>query len=988
MARAKNKIELLIEAKVKDAIRDLDKTEKELDQLSKQGKKSSAVFKKLGMAAAGFMSVLAIKQIAGYAVELAKIGDSALQAEGPFKKLVNQAGKQMPEALNDLRKAVRGTASDMELMQRAGAAMDAFTASGMSAGEAFKATQETMDFLYRYATKFGKNFNDLMQTVFTGLQRGSALFLDDVGIMINQTDEQFKGLTEVEKKAQIVRVALEQMAEKNELLGDVTEAANVKTRQAAAEFENFKAAIGKILNEPVGEFFAGLTSVLKGFTASTKSAAETYIGLRDATTKSETEIKDLTQRYTELKKIIKPSVTEQEELNKVIARLAELVPGSISAVNQYGDALDINLGAVNRFLDGQRRLLRRTKEDAFEGVKKNISKELASFDTYSDRLNKALVDRKKFEKAASEGKSEIVTNITMEMDGGDLVMQTVANVQDNLKSLDEVINENQTSITGMQDELNGLVSELAIFYNLGKTTPDKLSAELKVSNEQAQLLIERFNELNKAEEADGGKGGKKPKKVKTTDADVKRRESLELQLQLNKIELDDTKNKYQKMRDAVKVRYAAEIEAAKDKTEIITALRKLETDEITKIDNQETEERIKKEKEQTQKIKDIRLNISLMGAKDEFAARLLEIEAFYDKELELAAGNAELIALLEAEKTGKIKQNYDELAQHIAANYWEQHEAQASFKDAAEAGYDTFVNNITNTEMTGAEKRKAIWQNMQQSFISTLATSLKKYITNKMTELLIDTTVEKTKTSVKQSGVVQRVAADKVEIASSAANATANTTEAASGFFSAYSSIPYVGYALAAAAILGMLAMLASIGGKKKGGIITAGDLFKGIIPDGEDGIIGVQEEEFVVNKQATRKNRKELEAMNRGEEIPAGNEGTENAGKLYEGDGLRPSRTRPVRTMEMPNSLKLPAGYSLSEIPAPQPVVVQREFHSYREVIERSIPIEGKIVVETIAPDFAREKEHYIKINREVNMPDADYVNTMLKTQKGEYDT
>jgi len=276
----------------------------------------------------------------------------------------------------------------------------------------------------------------------------------------------------------------------------------------------------------------------------------------------------------------------------------------------------------------------------------------------------------------------------------------------------------------------------------------------------------------------------------------------------------------------------------------------------------------------------------------------------------------------------------------------------AAYINAASAAYDSFIYHVSDSEMSGAEKRKAIWQDVKMAFIGSIADMLKKYITTKMTELLVDTSTESAKTSAHATGAAKRIAIDQAEIASSASKTAANTTEAASGFFKAHSSIPYVGYAIAAAFVVAMMAMLGSVGRKNKGGIVRDDELFKGFVPEGEDGLIGVQAGERVMSKKATARYAPQLEAMERGSA----------------------------------SALKLPQGYNISTIPAPQPVTSSNRFESYREVIERSVPVEGKIIVQTVAPDYAHVKEYHIKVNREINRPDNKYVDKNLETEDEPY--
>lgn len=297
MARRKEaKVPLVVETQLKDSIKKLNKLDNNIDDIAKSGKNVNKVFSAAGRTLTGFVSVYALKQAAEYTVELAKMADAARQVELPFKRLVQLAGKDSIDALNNLRKAVNGTASDVELMQRAAQAMDAFTASGIKPAEAFESTQKTMEFLYRYSVKFGKDFNTVMRTVFTGLQRGSTLFLDDVGIMINQNDKMFKGLGPIEKKAKLVAVALEQMAIKNKTLGEVTEGTIVKQGQMSASLDNLKVALGKLIETPIDDFFNSAAKALHNFNDMISSTPEEQ--------KAE-KIKELTEAQEELAKINK-----------------------------------------------------------------------------------------------------------------------------------------------------------------------------------------------------------------------------------------------------------------------------------------------------------------------------------------------------------------------------------------------------------------------------------------------------------------------------------------------------------------------------------------------------------------------------------------------------------------------------------------------------------------------------------------------------------
>ena len=62
--------------------------------------------------------------------------------------------------------------------------------------------------------------------------------------------------------------------------------------------------------------------------------------------------------------------------------------------------------------------------------------------------------------------------------------------------------------------------------------------------------------------------------------------------------------------------------------------------------------------------------------------------------------------------------------------FLEQYEWEAGILETCLAGYDTFINSITDMEMTGQERREAIWESMKTTFVSMLGDMLKERIKN------------------------------------------------------------------------------------------------------------------------------------------------------------------------------------------------------------------------------------------------------------------
>ncbi|MAG59897.1 phage tail tape measure protein [Candidatus Woesebacteria bacterium] len=71
-------------------------------------------------------------------------------------------------------------------------------------------------------------------------------------------------------------------------------------------------------------------------------------------------------------------------------------------------------------------------------------------------------------------------------------------------------------------------------------------------------------------------------------------------------------------------------------------------------------------------------------------------------------------------------------------------ESYSQFYGFVEAGYDTFINTLLDKEMTGKERREAIWESMQKSFVSMLGDLLKEWIKNQIARMLFAKTSEAT----------------------------------------------------------------------------------------------------------------------------------------------------------------------------------------------------------------------------------------------------
>ena len=231
-----------------------NQTNQGFGKLGGLGTRLTGIMGRLGPALVGAVGIAAAREIAGTVIEMSKLAAQSEITTRAFDTLAVRAGSTGPAELDKLRSAVGGTLSDLQLMQKVGAAVDA--------GLSFDQSRTALEFLRRYSLAFGKDFNQLTSTIFTGLQRGSTLMLDDAGIIIDASSDIYKGLSEVEKKSRLVADAIKLMGEKMETLPQITDNAITASDRLKSSWEKLKIAFGKSFQDEITGSMSFITKLL------------------------------------------------------------------------------------------------------------------------------------------------------------------------------------------------------------------------------------------------------------------------------------------------------------------------------------------------------------------------------------------------------------------------------------------------------------------------------------------------------------------------------------------------------------------------------------------------------------------------------------------------------------------------------------------------------------------------------------------------------
>ncbi|MCP4337662.1 MAG: hypothetical protein GY799_01965, partial [Desulfobulbaceae bacterium] len=227
-------IEVDGEGQIKAYNQDLKTNEKQTKENTKANKKMSS---SLAKAAVSFATVATAVKAAKIAWELGELGAKVQTVDKNFQNFARQGGMNSVKMMGDLRKASAGMMDDMFLQQQA--------MKGMISGIKFDDMIVAMEYVRNYAISTGDDVNAKMQTVMTGLARGSAQFMDDVGIQVIGSKD-------------VVNDTINQMKEKMGQFTDTTNETSVAIANMKSEFSNLKQYIGEILVPTTNAWVKGL----------------------------------------------------------------------------------------------------------------------------------------------------------------------------------------------------------------------------------------------------------------------------------------------------------------------------------------------------------------------------------------------------------------------------------------------------------------------------------------------------------------------------------------------------------------------------------------------------------------------------------------------------------------------------------------------------------------------------------------------------------
>ena len=336
------------------------KTGSDSEKASPKIKKLESSFTNVAKSAKNFVLAYASMKGLQIAEDMAMASAEADSVSKSFDTMSKKVGSSSDVMMSRMREATGFMIDDMTLQQSA--------MKSLQAGIDPEAMITSMKYVSRYAISIGEDANQLMQTVMTGLARGSAQFLDDVGIQVMGS-------------ADVVGDAIDQM---NEKMLEEPKGSLVALRKYDAKISDLKKNIGE-----------NLVPALEGWKKTQTSILE--IVSRITTTEK--------QRVNQIKEDNNSIVKQEEKLIRQKERLENIYNES-NGSEYYANAIKSQKDDIKE-TEKRIALLKEESKKREEGAKKRSEEEAEK-----KRLQEAEIERKKelealLKKQANEREKQI-----------------------------------------------------------------------------------------------------------------------------------------------------------------------------------------------------------------------------------------------------------------------------------------------------------------------------------------------------------------------------------------------------------------------------------------------------------------------------------------------------------------------------------------------------------------------------------------------------
>lgn len=255
-----------------------------------------------------------------------------------------------------------------------------------------KPTNQELVSMGDFAASQGKSVDQLIEAILDAMT-GENERLKEFGIKASKNGETtrftFRGITtEVRNTEDAIKDYLLSLGKIEGITGSMAvqmeELEGIRSNLGDS-IDAFMNKVGKKL-EPfwksmlkwANNFFTSMGELFTSYT-------ETYENHFDKMVQLESTIPGLLSRYEELTSKSSRSAEEQQELANIITQIRNLVPGAVSAFDEYGRAIEISSEKVDKFIQKQRALLKFENSKAIKETEEQIDEYRASLKELQDQ---------------------------------------------------------------------------------------------------------------------------------------------------------------------------------------------------------------------------------------------------------------------------------------------------------------------------------------------------------------------------------------------------------------------------------------------------------------------------------------------------------------------------------------------------------------------------------------------------------------------------
>ena len=510
-------IEIRIKAKIDDLEKKVDKVNEKLEEMGGKSGKGTKAVKGLGAQFKDLESAIlpATAVLAGFGValkktyDLGKEGASLEYAAGKFDRLAVAAGTTSKVLLTDLRAAVKGTRSDMELMASAG--------DLMSLGLA-----KNHDEVVRFTRVAGALDMDMNQLVLTLTNQTKARF-DQLHVSVDGFDERLENLkkTGLSTDEAFREAFLQQAEEQINKVGDAAETNVGKIARLESTFNNLGDSIKLKLAKPLADFADTLNLLitseneLEAVWKQHETTMRTQGGRYQDYVREMVRAANAAGMFSGLNASISQNLLhgmyQGDKYNEMLGRLAGELPlvteqqwnyiqaveaGTIK-VQTYGDSIGSATGAVGNIAAASKEA-----EDAQKGLEtamKNLTNTAEDYLTGTGNEVATLLENKlgpnsaRYRDVLDEIDDVMGTSLQKEWEHKDAVQALVdqyARTGDQEAFRENLQNLRDSELPGVTDELEAAVLQAQQLYDKLMNMPKTLAIDIYI-NEHGNVDIKR-----------------------------------------------------------------------------------------------------------------------------------------------------------------------------------------------------------------------------------------------------------------------------------------------------------------------------------------------------------------------------------------------------------------------------------------------------------------------------------------------------------------